>query len=81
LPYRTSLALLQAFMRCYPEQFALKAPPYEYEFERTPLDLILGDSKLKDQLAAGADIRELELGWQPGLDGFSEIRRRYFLYQ
>ena len=81
LPYRTSLALLQAFMRSYPEQFALKAPPYEYEFERTPLDLILGDSKLKDQLAAGADIRELELGWQPGLDGFNEIRQKYFLYQ
>jgi uncharacterized protein YbbC (DUF1343 family) len=81
LPYRTSLALLQAFRRCYPEQFALKAPPYEYEFERTPLDLILGDSKLKDQLAAGADIRELELGWQPGLDGFNEIRQKYFLYQ
>lgn len=81
LPYRTSLALLQAFLRCYPEQFALKAPPYEYEFERTPLDLILGDSNLRHQLAAGADIRELELAWQPGLDGFSEIRQKYFLYQ
>ena len=81
LPYRTSLALLQAFMRCYPEQFALKAPPYEYEFERTPLDLILGDSKLRHQLAAGADIRELELAWQPGIDGFSEMREKYFLYQ
>ncbi|MFA6498591.1 MAG: DUF1343 domain-containing protein [Desulfurivibrionaceae bacterium] len=81
LPYRTSLALLQAFMRCYPEQFALKAPPYEYEFERPPLDLILGDSNLKNQLAAGADIRALELAWQPGLDGFSEMRKKYFLYQ
>jgi hypothetical protein len=32
-------------------------------------------------LAAGADIRELELGWQPELDGFNEIRQKYFLYQ
>ena len=81
LPYRTSLALLQGFMRCYPEQFALKSPPYEYEFERTPLDLILGDSDLRHQLVAGADIRELELGWRQGLDGFNEVRQKYFLYQ
>ncbi|MBU3936722.1 MAG: DUF1343 domain-containing protein [Proteobacteria bacterium] len=81
LPYRTSLALLQAFLRQYPDQFALKQPPYEYEFERTPLDLILGDSGLRHHLAAGIDIRELELGWQQGIDGFSEIRQKYFLYQ
>ncbi|MBU2537153.1 MAG: DUF1343 domain-containing protein [Proteobacteria bacterium] len=80
LPYRTSLALLQAFLRLYPDQFALKQPPYEYEFERTPLDLILGDSTLRHQLAAGVDIRELELGWQQGIDDFSEIRQKYFLY-
>lgn len=81
LPYRTSLALLQAFLRLYPDQFALKQPPYEYEFERTPLDLILGDSTLRHQLAAGIDIRELESGWQQGIDGFCEIRQKYFLYQ
>lgn len=80
LPYRTSLVLLQAFLRLYPDQFALKQPPYEYEFERTPLDLILGDSTLRHQLAAGVDIRELELGWQQGIDDFSEIRQKYFLY-
>jgi uncharacterized protein YbbC (DUF1343 family) len=81
LPYRTSLALLQAFMCCYPAHFALKAPPYEYEFTRTPLDLILGDSALRHHLATGADLQELELCWQHGLDGFSEMRQKYFLYQ
>lgn len=81
LPYRTSLALLQAFMRCWPEDFALKAPPYEYEFERTPLDLILGDSDLRHKLAAGADLRELEEAWAPELQGFAEMRRKYFLYR
>lgn len=81
LPYRTSLALLQAFMCCYPAQFALKDPPYEYEFIQNPLDLILGDSTLRHHLATGADIQELELGWQQGLADFSEMRQKYFLYQ
>ncbi|HCC55502.1 MAG TPA: DUF1343 domain-containing protein [Desulfobulbaceae bacterium] len=81
LPYRTSLALLQAFMCCYPAQFALKPPPYEYEFTRNPLDLILGDSALRHHLATGTDLQELELGWQQGLADFSAIRQKYFLYQ
>ncbi|MDA8417624.1 MAG: DUF1343 domain-containing protein, partial [Desulfobacteraceae bacterium] len=34
LPYRTSLALLAAVMRLFPEEFRLKEPPYEYDFVR-----------------------------------------------
>ena len=80
-PYRTSLALLQAFMRCHPEGFALKAPPYEYEFERTPLDLILGSSTLRHRLAEGDDLLALEAAWQGELAGFDAMRRSYFLYR
>jgi len=80
LPYRTSLALLQAFMRLYPTGFALKPPPYEYEYERVPLDLILGDSTLRENLAQGADIIELEQEWQAGLADFADCRQKYFLY-
>ncbi|MFZ5775571.1 MAG: exo-beta-N-acetylmuramidase NamZ family protein [Thermodesulfobacteriota bacterium] len=80
-PYRASLALLQAFMRCHPDQFGLKPPPYEYEFERTPLDLILGSSSLRHRLAEGADLMSLEDGWLEGLAGFGEMRQGYFLYR
>lgn len=80
-PYRTSLALLQAFMRLYPGEFALKPPPYEYEFERQPLDLILGDSTLRQALAQGEDILALERSWQQELADFAALRREYLLYQ
>ncbi len=59
-PYRTSLALLQAFLHLYPDQFAYKEPPYEYEFTRLPMDLILGDSDVRSALEDGADIEDLE---------------------
>jgi len=81
MPYRTSLALLQAFMRLFSDSFTLKAPPYEYEFTRAPLDLILGDSRLKDDLEEGADLLELEAGWAEELKDFAGMRRKYFLYQ
>lgn len=81
LPYRTSLAILQAIMLLYPEDFKLKSPPYEYEFERIPLDLILGDCNVRLALAGGSDLIELENFWQAGLLEFAEYRKDYLLYE
>lgn len=80
LPYRTTLAVLGAIMVLYPDRFALKAPPYEYEFIRAPLDLILGDCSIRRQLAEGRSVLELEAEWQSGLAEFAERRRPYLLY-
>jgi uncharacterized protein YbbC (DUF1343 family) len=80
LPYRTSIALLQAVMLCYPEEFAYKAPPYEYEFERLPMDLILGDMALRKGLEQGDAVMDLEKQWQPELEEFKEKRQKYLLY-
>ncbi len=79
-PYRTSLVLLQAVMELYPEAFAYKEPPYEYEYERLPLDLILGSREVRQALEQGADILELEQSWQKGLDSFEKLRRDVLLY-
>jgi len=79
-PYRTALALLQACLRLYPGGFALKQPPYEYEFDRCPLDLILGDSTLRHALAGGEELLALEQGWQRELMDFDTMRKGYFLY-
>jgi uncharacterized protein YbbC (DUF1343 family) len=80
LPYRTSLALLQAVLQLYPEEFRYKEPPYEYEYERLPMDLILGDQKVRQELEAGLPLRELEAGWQEELREFQHVRTQYFLY-
>jgi len=80
LPYRTSLALLQAVIQCYPVKFFYKEPPYEYEFERLPMDLILGDVVLRQALENGEPLSVLEKKWQPELDCFLEKRRKYLLY-
>lgn len=79
-PYRTSLALLQALFRLYPGQFAYKDPPYEYEFERLPMDLIIGDRAVRENLEAGMEVAELERGWQRELDDYRQRRRAVLLY-
>lgn len=80
LPYRTSLSLLQSVMQLYPEQFAYKNPPYEYEFEKLPMDLILGDQQVRRQLEDGVRPQDQEAQWQPGLRCFAEKRSRCLLY-
>jgi uncharacterized protein YbbC (DUF1343 family) len=80
LPYRTSLALLQAVMLCYRDEFSFKEPPYEYEYERLPMDLILGDMGLRKGLEQGESIIDLERKWQPELDRYLERRIKYLLY-
>jgi uncharacterized protein YbbC (DUF1343 family) len=80
LPYRTSLALLQAAILLYPEQFQYKQPPYEYEFERLPMDLILGDPEVRSRLEEGKAVREIEESWLDELQAFDHTRKNYFLY-
>ncbi|MGE4403620.1 MAG: exo-beta-N-acetylmuramidase NamZ domain-containing protein [Desulfobulbus sp.] len=79
-PYRTSLALLQAMMHLYPGQFAYKEPPYEYEYERLPMDLILGDRSVREALEQGVPLREIEQGWQEGLTEYRQRIQAVFLY-
>jgi uncharacterized protein YbbC (DUF1343 family) len=79
-PYRTSLALLQAIAQLYPDQFQLKPPPYEYEYEKQPLDMILGSQSIRKAVLDGADIIELEATWKRELDEFDTIRQSFLLY-
>ncbi|MGB3210123.1 MAG: DUF1343 domain-containing protein [Desulforhopalus sp.] len=80
LPYRTSLALLQASILLYPEDFQYKQPPYEYEFERLPMDLILGDREIRNKLEDGQPVQAIEEGWMVDLQTFDRTRKKYFLY-
>jgi uncharacterized protein YbbC (DUF1343 family) len=79
-PYRAGLALLQAIIKCHSDSFRWKAPPYEYEYERRPIDLILGDQHLREQLAAMVPVGDLESGWQEGLKAFQHKRQPCLLY-
>ena len=79
-PYRTSLALFQAVRSLYPDGFAYKDPPYEYEYQRLPMDLILGDSKVREAIENGVSILELEQGWHAELEDYRQRSSALFLY-
>jgi len=80
-PYRTSLALLKIIVETYRDEFAWRKPPYEYDFERLPIDLILGDSSIRATLEEGKDIKKLLEDCSEELEGFLESRKPYLIYK
>ncbi len=79
-PYTTSLTLLQTVVTCHGEEFQWISPPYEYEFNHLPIEIILGSTDLHTQLEAGVPIEELERSWEPQLKEFRQLRGPYLLY-
>lgn len=79
-PFRTSLALLKSVMDISGEDFSWSQPPYEYEFNRIPIDLILGDSSIRMALEKGKEAEDIIEDCSQGLREFLELRRPYLLY-
>jgi uncharacterized protein YbbC (DUF1343 family) len=79
-PFKTSLTLLQAVVRSHGQKFQWLSPPYEYEFNHLPIEIILGSTNLHLELEAGVAIEELERSWEAQLEEFRQLRRPYLVY-
>ncbi|MBW1722721.1 MAG: DUF1343 domain-containing protein [Deltaproteobacteria bacterium] len=79
-PYLLSLALLQAVLFTHEDQFEWKSPPYEYDYDRMPIDLILGDSRLRGKIEKGEDLSSMQMEWKEELESFLAEREAFLLY-
>ena len=50
------------------------------EFFTNYFDKLAGNSKLREQIIAGKSETEIRKSWQPELDAFKKIRKKYLLY-
>ncbi|MBU0462798.1 MAG: DUF1343 domain-containing protein [Proteobacteria bacterium] len=80
-PYFSSLVLMQLIIKHHKNDFKFKNPPYEYEFERMPMDLILGSKTLRKRLTNLEDISLLSGQWQDELKQFKSLSGKYYLYE
>jgi uncharacterized protein YbbC (DUF1343 family) len=80
MPYITTLRLLQAVISHHGDRFQWKRPPYEYEFERQPIDLIIGDQTIRRRIENLDDIDQIEKSWLEDLKTFTEASQRFYLY-
>ncbi len=79
-PYATTLALLRAVIMNHGDRFQWKEPPYEYEFERAPIDLILGDKEIRRRIERLDEIDDIVASRASEVEEFVRSSRDVYLY-
>ncbi|MBW1840362.1 MAG: DUF1343 domain-containing protein [Deltaproteobacteria bacterium] len=80
-PYITTLKLLQSIIALYRDSFEWKMSPYEYEYERMPADLIIGDTEIRRRIEKLDSVDEIAESWADDLDAYLKICREFYLYR
>ena len=75
-----TVALLRACLDLAPEGFAWREPPYEYEEEKPPIDILWGGDSLRLGLAEGAGPREILAGTPAEIADFERRAEPSLLY-
>jgi uncharacterized protein YbbC (DUF1343 family) len=79
-PVRTAVELIDEFRRQSPDKFAWREPPYEYEHDKQPIDILFGSDQLRKTIDAGGDIASFVASWKADEESFKQLRQKYLLY-
>ena len=63
-----------------PKSFQWRQPPYEYEHEKLPFDILAGSGQLREQIDAGTPAPAIYDGWAADVERFRAARQQYLLY-
>jgi uncharacterized protein YbbC (DUF1343 family) len=80
-PVLSGVAVMIEMRRQSPGRFGWRQPPYEYEHEKLPIDILAGSPALRESIEAGATAREIAQSWERGEEQFRKLRREYLLYE
>jgi uncharacterized protein YbbC (DUF1343 family) len=70
LPVYTTVALLSAIIHTSDSAFQFKPPPYEYETNKMPFDILAGSISLRESLKTQTDPRDIRTQWKQDIDKF-----------
>jgi uncharacterized protein YbbC (DUF1343 family) len=79
-PVITGAALIHTLRTMNREKFAWRQPPYEYEHDKLPIDILAGSDVLRQQIEREVPIREIAESWREDEEAFARLRQRFLLY-
>ena len=79
-PIDTAVAILHIVRRLAPNDFAWRSPPYEYEHEKLPIDILWGSDWLRIGIDSDATPNQILHPLDADLAEFTETTRPYLLY-
>lgn len=74
-PYRTTLALLRAVQELWPKESQWRQPPYEYETEKMPIDILCGTSAVREWVEESGPWARLDALSAAPADWWSSVRK------
>jgi uncharacterized protein YbbC (DUF1343 family) len=79
-PVLTGIAIIEEIRAADPSSFAWKPPPYEYEHDKVPIDVIAGAASFRQAIDAGDRAEQIAARWQASVADFRTLQQRYLLY-
>jgi hypothetical protein len=76
----TGVALIEAIRAQDPAAFSWRKPPYEYEHDKEPIDILAGSPALREAIESGARAEDIAAGWPGTHDAFLAARASCLLY-
>lgn len=79
-PVKAGVAIIRECFGLGPDQFKWRDPPYEYEHDKMPIDILAGSTELREQIEQQVPIDDIAESWRAGEKDFEEARKPYLLY-
>jgi uncharacterized protein YbbC (DUF1343 family) len=81
-PFLTGAAVIKTAHDMYPEEFKWKMPPYEYEAEKMPIDILAGTDRFRRAIEEGDSLESIEKWWEEQSREFNrKVRAGYLMYK
>lgn len=79
-PVLCGVAFIVACKRADRQRFGWLKPPYEYEREKMPIDILAGTDQFRLGIDNGRSAVDIAQDWQRELTTFHEVRKQFLLY-
>ena len=79
-PIFTGLQVIKTIYDLYPDDFLWRQPPYEFEKDKMPFDILIGNDWVRNAIGKNTRIDKIEKRWQADVAKFKRLRNKYLLY-
>lgn len=80
-PLRHGAVLLWTLRKLYGDQWKWKSPPYEYEYDKWPIDILAGGPELRETIDNQSSLKKLFQRWKEDEKRFRKMRKEFLIYR
>ena len=79
-PVKAGVAIMRETYALGDGRFKWREPPYEYEHDKMPIDILAGSTQLREQIEGQVPVEAIAESWRAGVKAFEDAREPYLLY-